>query len=144
MTDFQDIRKGLATVIKSQISGLRVYEYEPTFAARLEYPCLIISQFGDIPYLPVLQAGGFQTTLICFLRVESTDREEAGKALDLYRWPNGDKSLFAAVNTDNTLEGSVNHAYVMNSSQPERDPDRIDRMNEWQTIFTLQVIHAVN
>jgi hypothetical protein len=142
MADFDAMRKGLATVIKGQIPGLRVYPYD--IKTGLQYPCLIISRVGDMPYNPILQAGGFQAPLICLLRVESANVEKASRELEAYRWPNGEKSLFAAVNADHTLDGSVLHAYIISTGEPERDPDGEERINEWQSVVTIQITHAVN
>jgi len=142
VADFDLVRKGLAKVVGDQVAGLRVYPYQPDSA--LEYPCLIISHVGEVQFLPILQAGGFQAPLICLLRVSSSSVVEANQALEQYRWPNGEKSLFAAVNTDNTLDGSVNHGYVVSAGEPERDPDGQDHSNEWQSQIVIQITHSVS
>jgi len=144
MADWDTVRKGLAKVIRGQVNGLRVYEYRPH--STLHYPCLIIDSVGDIAHNPILQMGGFQAGLVCLLRVQSSVRDQAMKALEEYRWPNGSKSLFAAVNTDNTLDGSVLHGWVVSTTEPENDPDQgeAERPNEWQSRVIIQVTHAVN
>lgn len=146
MADFDSIRRGLQKVLNAQIgqSVLRVYDYQPQ--GSLDYPCLIISHMGDIAYNPILQAGGFQADLVCYLRAVSTGRQEAHKALDEFRFPNGSKSIFAAVNTDHTLDGSVNHAWVSLVTEPEQDPDAHDppRLNEWESRVIVRLTHAVN
>lgn len=143
MADFSDIRAGLKKVLNDTIQGLTVYEYWPD-SPTYEYPCLIIDSFGDVPFLPILQAGGFQAPLFCYIRVRAMSSEAANKELEQYRWPNGANSIFATVNTDHTLNGKVDHAYLQSTGRPERDPDNEDRAWEWQSEFILEITHSVN
>ena len=142
MADYSDIRAGLKGVLTGQISGLRVYEYEPD--AVLEYPCIVIEQVGQHAYLPILAAGGFQADLEMTLYIYSGTNEDGWREIEKYRWPVGDKSVFAAINTDNTLQGKIQHAWVRETGPIEKGKNDQSMFWEFSCAFTLELIHAVN
>lgn len=142
MADYSDIRKGLKAVLDGQIEGLRVYEYEPD--SGLEYPCLVIEQVAQHAYMPILAAGGFKADLTAVLYVHHMSSVEGWKAIEEYRWPTGNKSIFAAVNSDNTLKKSVNHAWVKATGEVDRAKNDQSRFWEFTCEFTIELVHAVS
>ena len=143
MASYRDIRLGVQTVLQAQIPDLRVYAHEPEGV--LEYPCVVVGQVQAFNYLPILQAGGFKGSIALMVYVHSTSPEEAQDALEAFYWPAGVNSLFRAINTDSTLNGSVNHALITGLIEDAtRDRDSQGRHDEWSAVVNLEITHAVS
>ena len=139
---FDDIRKGFKTVIEANVADLTVYAYPPD--GGLEYPCLMVEGLGSLDYSPITEQGGFYGPLLVGCYVYTSSMEQGLKLVEAYKYPNGADSIFAAVNVDHTLDGSLKHAWVSNVG--ENDVGRNEQGDRWEYYFqiTVQITSSVN
>ena len=145
MSNLSVIRNGLKTVVEAYYSGFDfvVYPYEPDGV--LEYPCLVCHPTEDLDY----QTGPSGTSDVRF-RLQATlhlyiqDSVELETEMDKYRSPTGTESLRAAVNSDDTLNGSVTYAEVVRSGQAQRGADAgQEKFWEFSSQFEIDIIKNI-
>jgi len=139
---FDDIRKGFKTVIEANIEGLTVYAYPPDGGK--EYPCLMVEYMSGLEYSPITEQGGFYVPMIAVLYVFTSSYEVGIKQLEAYAYPNGADSIFAAVNVDHTLDGSLKHAWVSAAGEPDIGHDEQADRWEFHIQLTVQITGSVN
>ena len=111
--NFDSIREGLALTITNAVPGLKVHKYVPESVTP---PCAFITlegfTYGD--------TFGRDTSceLVVTVVVPGTMQVEAQRALEEYAEDSGIKSIYAAIEADPTLDGSVAHAVVTGGDAP--------------------------
>jgi hypothetical protein len=101
--EIKDIKDGLATLLNT-ITGLRVFDYPVDSVS--SFPTAIILLESRNP-ITTLGGSSFTGKMKVTLLVSSGNTRNAYDSLDRYIDPLGTRSIEAAVDADNTWDGSV-------------------------------------
>lgn len=111
--DVPAIRKGLADALTNGGVGSPVHRYIPE---NVSPPCVVIGlesfDYGEA--FGGAESATFSLTVV----VSGAMQVEAQKALDAYMASSGAKSIFAAIEDDPTLGGTVDRALVTGGEAP--------------------------
>ena len=103
-------------------SKLRVYQYEP-YGGVNERPALLMG-FDELEYHELgMGSDSFQQDLRATLYLTGGNSEEMEDLLDAYRSPTGSVSIKAGIQTDPTLNGSVDSVALRRSDDVQRNRD---------------------
>ena len=143
MSALSDIRDGLRTVLEAHNSKLRVYVYEPDGGVT-QRPGLVLG-FSELEYHEMAMGGNaIQQDLRATLYLTGGNSLEMEAELDKYRSPTGTESLRAAVDSDDTLNGSVTYAEVVRSGQAQRGADGgQEKFWEFSSQFEIDIIKNI-
>jgi len=111
MSNFSDIVAGLKTVLETNISGLKAFDY-PTDSVN-SFPCAVILPTNVIDYEVVIGANTFESELRVVLLVASGDDADGFRKLwDFIDPTDATNSVRRAVRVDRTLNGKADDADV--------------------------------
>lgn len=122
MSDISDIREGIKTVLTTANPKLRVFPYPPS--SLTDFPALVVDQDSPIEYHRTNLGGAgnsVQLEISCTLALSGSIPEEMWAEIDKYRSPSGTESIWAGIETDDTLDSSVDVATLVSSSQVQRN-----------------------
>lgn len=121
-----------------------MYAYPPDSPELLEGPaCLVLEATPDLDYDQAIQGNSLIFDLEATLYLLIMDGPEGWEYLDKYRSPTGTESIRAGIESDRTLDGQADDAYVSETDDVTRDRDSDDAWWRFSAKFTIRIIKTI-
>jgi hypothetical protein len=134
--DVAAIRAGIATQLRT-ISGLNVFAYMPD---GMSPPAAVIGFPDQIQYDSTMMGGSHDATFEFYILVGRTDDRSANSLLNQYMSTTGAKSVYAALATDTTLDGSVDSSSLRTAETVFMDFSGVEYV---AALFAIDVLTSI-